>query len=159
MNSGSGIRGDTTHPLRRSPRLSSGIRQHSPSLKAGCVTPPVAGAAQVVTPRRNMCGTDCKFNLTLLAVSGTTCEHLKTPTVKCRHCNGTGQMPDQRKIGWDLRTARKFARIGLREMATEIGVSSGYLHDLEHGRRNWTPKLIANYNAAVNCACRAGARG
>ena len=76
----------------------------------------------------------------------------KAPTVKCAHCNGTGKVPDSRKIGWELRTARKRVRIGLREMAAEIGVSSGYLHDLEHGRRNWTDKVLTDYNAALNRA-------
>ncbi len=61
-------------------------------------------------------------------------------------------MPDARKIGEDLRLARKRARIGLREMAGEIGVSSGYLHDLEHGRRNWTLKVLTDYNAALDRA-------
>lgn len=76
----------------------------------------------------------------------------KTPTVKCVHCGGTGEVPDARKIGWGLRVARKRLGIGLREMAAEIGVSSGYLHDLEHGRRNWTPELLTDYNAALDRA-------
>jgi predicted transcriptional regulator len=92
-----------------------------------------------------------ELSLTLFAVSAYL-RTLKTPTVKCEHCNGTGKIPDSKKIGWQLREARKFARIGLREMAAEIGVSYGHLHDLEHGRRNWTPRLLTDYNAALDRA-------
>lgn len=83
---------------------------------------------------------------------GNTCEHLKTPTVKCEQCNGTGKILDSKKIGWERRAARKTARIGLRQMATLLGLSASYIYDLEHGRRNWSPKRLIDYNAALDRA-------
>lgn len=71
------------------------------------------------------------------------------PTIACAHCDGTGQVPDSRKIGIQLRSARKKHRVGLREIARRLELSSGYLHDLEHGRRNWTEEMIRNYQAAL----------
>lgn len=70
--------------------------------------------------------------------------------MKCAYCHGTGKAPGS--VGAKLRVARKRAHLGLREMAAEMGISSGYLHDLEHGRRNWTPKLLTDYNAALDRA-------
>lgn len=72
-------------------------------------------------------------------------------TVYCTHCNGTGQIRDERALGKTMQERRKEARKRLREVAVLMGISVGYLSDLEHGRKKWTDKLLSGYNQAIAC--------
>ncbi len=54
-----------------------------------------------------------------------------------------------RKIGEELRAARKSKGIEAKWVSTRMGISPGYLCDLEQGRRRWTGKLIAAYKRAI----------
>lgn len=50
----------------------------------------------------------------------------------------------------ELRQMRKQERLGLLDMAHEMGITVQHLHDLEHGRRQWTAELVTNYTEALN---------
>jgi transcriptional regulator with XRE-family HTH domain len=69
----------------------------------------------------------------------------------CPTCSGRGCVPDPRKVGPEMRSKRKAARISLRAMALFMGIEPGYLSDLELGRRNWpidrTEKFAAGLKA------------
>jgi len=70
--------------------------------------------------------------------------------MKCNKCSGTGNIPDQKKVGADLRLKRKRARVSLRTMAEWLDFSPSYISDLELGRRNWTDTLKLNYEIALS---------
>lgn len=53
--------------------------------------------------------------------------------VDCRHCNGQGQIG--RVSGTRMRALREQAGWTMRKLARVIGVSPGYLGDMETGRR------------------------
>lgn len=56
----------------------------------------------------------------------------------CPHCNGTGKVTDHAKLGARLQRKREKAGLTLREVGNAMGISIGYLSDLEHGRKPWT---------------------
>lgn len=70
-------------------------------------------------------------------------------TIYCPHCNGTGQLRDERALGETMKARRRAAKKVLRQVAESIGISIGYLSDLEHGRKKWSDKLLAQYNKAL----------
>ena len=45
---------------------------------------------------------------------------------------------DSGKAATMIRKARKTNRISLEALSDKMGISISYLHELEHGRRNWT---------------------
>lgn len=55
---------------------------------------------------------------------------------ECRHCKGTGQQPNWRKMGRLLRKRRVKAGVALRELARQTGMSPAHLSDMELGRRS-----------------------
>jgi len=63
--------------------------------------------------------------------------------VPCKHCDGTGKVPDQVKLGANMRVLR--GTESLRSFASRTGYSAPYLCDLENGKRRWTEKLIYIY--------------
>jgi hypothetical protein len=63
--------------------------------------------------------------------------------VPCKHCGGTGKVPDQVKLGFTMRVLR--GTESLRSFADRTGYSAAYLCDLENGKRRWTEKLICIY--------------
>jgi transcriptional regulator with XRE-family HTH domain len=69
--------------------------------------------------------------------------------MKCQHCNGTGEEPDNAKIGANLRLLRKRHLYSGRTVARLMGISAAYLSDLELGRRRWSSKLIESYQTTV----------
>ena len=67
----------------------------------------------------------------------------------CEHCKGTGKGINHKEIGQRLRKRRMRAILKLREVAGEMGISVGYLSDLEQGRKHWSQDLIdRNISAA-----------
>lgn len=64
--------------------------------------------------------------------------------VDCRHCDGHGQIG--RVSGARMRALREQSGWSLRKLAYVIGVSSGYLGDMETGRRPmsewWAERII-----------------
>lgn len=58
-----------------------------------------------------------------------------TNDLACPHCQGTGRIPDPVAVGAELRAARKRAGLTQRAMARILGISFGYLCDIEKGRR------------------------
>jgi transcriptional regulator with XRE-family HTH domain len=48
-----------------------------------------------------------------------------------------------------LRTRRKVARIGLREMARRLGFSAPYISDIELNRRNCSAEILKAYEALI----------
>lgn len=71
---------------------------------------------------------------------------------KCSRCNGNGKEPNDVKLGHFMRGRRKHSNIGLREMASRIGVSAGYLTNLEKGNRHWSPELISKFDKQLRMA-------
>lgn len=63
-------------------------------------------------------------------------------TVKCPTCGGTGEVPNQKSLGAELRKLREKAGLSGRQVARRMHISAPYLSDLELGRRHWTPKLV-----------------
>lgn len=59
----------------------------------------------------------------------------------CCRCHGSGDEPDNKFIGRNLRESRVHEGISLRAMALKIGVSSSFLSQLERGDRTWKPEL------------------
>lgn len=55
----------------------------------------------------------------------------------CSHCGGTGQEPDDKAIGEEVRRTRLKTGMSLREMAGRLEITPSYLCDLELGRRRW----------------------
>jgi len=72
---------------------------------------------------------------------------MKTPTIPCCHCKGTGREPDQVAIGAVFRKQR--GSLSLTEVAKRMNRSIGYISDLEHGRKNWNPGITAAYENAL----------
>jgi transcriptional regulator with XRE-family HTH domain len=67
----------------------------------------------------------------------------------CTCCHGTGLQLDHKAIGEELGELRKSKRKTLKEVAGVLGVTSSFLCDLEHGKRYWTPKRIAEFKLAL----------
>lgn len=61
----------------------------------------------------------------------------------CRH------EVDHAALGHDLRAEREGMGISQAEVARMMKISATMVCDLELGRRNWTPKMIDRYLAAV----------
>lgn len=57
-----------------------------------------------------------------------------------------------REIGARLHQERETSGAGLRVVARSMNISAGHLHDLELGRRHWTPRLIEGFLAALTAA-------
>ncbi len=58
-------------------------------------------------------------------------------------------VPDHAKQGKQCRAWRKERKLTLRQVADIMGLGKTYVHDLEHGRRNWTPELVEDYKKAT----------
>jgi len=56
---------------------------------------------------------------------------------------------DQDGTAAAARRARQRARLPLREVARRMELSSGYLCDLELGRRHWSEELVQRFQAAL----------
>ena len=67
----------------------------------------------------------------------------------CSHCDGDGVEWDHMDIGARMQQIRKDAGLRLRDVAGLMRLSVGYISDLEHGRKNWSERLINFYIAAV----------
>lgn len=63
----------------------------------------------------------------------------------CPRCNGRGKVP--RVHGADLRAAREKAGLAIRELARQSRFSASFLSDVELGRRNPSPAVVAVYEA------------
>lgn len=70
-------------------------------------------------------------------------------SLPCPKCEGAGTLPNPAKVGPELRLVRKQARISLRQLGAQMGLSATYIKDLEHGRKAWTASLIDRYQEAV----------
>ena len=58
--------------------------------------------------------------------------------MKCIRCGGTGNEPDWRPAGEQLRAAREKRGITLRALALRAKCSASFLSDLELGRKSHT---------------------
>lgn len=67
----------------------------------------------------------------------------------CRACGGTGHAIDEGLAGEVLRNARESAGLGLREIATKLGVSATHVSDVERGNRKPSGDFLERYLAAV----------
>ena len=67
--------------------------------------------------------------------------------LQCKRCGGSGQEPDNAKIGAQMAALR--GRRHQKAVAAAMGKSPSYISDLEAGRRDWNAELIAAYRAAV----------
>jgi len=67
----------------------------------------------------------------------------------CHYCNGTGREADPVAIGKMLRRERQKTKIRPVDLARKLGITRGYLCDLEMGRKAWSEEKIARYRQAL----------
>ena len=81
-------------------------------------------------------------------MKGSTAAHKRIVVPKFTHgsCPTCGT-PRSIINGQWLRTEREIAGLSLREMARRLEFSAPYLSDIEHNRRNCTPKIREAYEA------------
>lgn len=72
----------------------------------------------------------------------------------CSHCNGSGSVYDDVQFGNLMRSNRYLANVSLRQLAFHIGLSHGYISDLERGRRKWNDDLITRYTNVVHALAK-----
>jgi transcriptional regulator with XRE-family HTH domain len=70
-------------------------------------------------------------------------------TTICPKCCGTGFLPDQEKIGAELRALRIERKKSLRSVAKRMGFTAPYVSDLELGKRRWSADLINQFKKAI----------
>ncbi len=56
---------------------------------------------------------------------------------------------DHSATGEQARQARENAGLSLRELASRLGLSVGYIADMENGRRNWNQTKVELWNHAI----------
>lgn len=56
------------------------------------------------------------------------------------------------ETGRKMRLFRESKERSLRSVAEEMGISAAFLSDLERGRRNWSDKLVSQFNLALKSA-------
>ena len=76
-------------------------------------------------------------------------EEVQVPTVPCERCGGTGQRPDDPKVGNLMRQRREKTGISMREVSRRLKFSAAYVCDLELGRRAWSQPLVTRYLEAI----------
>lgn len=64
----------------------------------------------------------------------------------------TKQVPDNEATGALAKSHRLFAGKTQTATAAAMGVSKGFLCDLEHGRKGWTKDNVMAFKKAVRCA-------
>lgn len=69
-------------------------------------------------------------------------------TGPCPHCDGAGTR--QFVSGTAMEDHRKALGRSLRYTAGQIGVTAPYLHDVEHGRRRATDRVVNGYAALTS---------
>jgi len=74
---------------------------------------------------------------------------MRLKTLPCPYCRGTGQIPDDRAVGAEMRRLRERSGKSLRAVAGRLGVSAAYLSDLEQGRRRWSEARIKDFQREV----------
>lgn len=70
----------------------------------------------------------------------------KSPTVACPHCAGKGRVPAPTTLGERIRHTRVEQNIGLTQLAIAVGISKGYMSQIE--RKNNTPTVYVAYGIA-----------
>lgn len=63
--------------------------------------------------------------------------------MKCKRCNGTGQVPDPLELGQTLKKMRIEAGVSQARLAEVMKVSPAHLCDLENGKRGWRGDVTA----------------
>jgi transcriptional regulator with XRE-family HTH domain len=66
----------------------------------------------------------------------------------CPYCLGTGEEPDQKELGAQMRKLRTDAGLDQADVAIRAGMSGSYLSDLERGARRWNADLIERVRKA-----------
>jgi predicted transcriptional regulator len=72
--------------------------------------------------------------------------------ISCPRCGGLGVVENPKARGAKMKRVREDARVKLREVADLMGLSVGYISDLEHGRKAWSVRRVNFYLAAVETA-------
>lgn len=73
-------------------------------------------------------------------------------TLVCPRCLGSGILPDPRVLGAEMREYRKRLNKSGTSVAAEMGITKGYLSDLELGKREWSTKLVKRFKEACHAA-------
>ncbi len=68
---------------------------------------------------------------------------MKFTTEPCPRCGAAERIVNP---AW-LRYQRKAADVTMRQFAGDVGFSAAFICDVEHGRRNCSPKLLDAYEA------------
>lgn len=59
------------------------------------------------------------------------------------------KITEDRKTGAQFRTLRKRKQLKASWVADRMGITKGYLSDLENGNRHWNPVLEATFRKAI----------
>jgi predicted transcriptional regulator len=63
----------------------------------------------------------------------------------CPRCHGAGYLHDYEDLGSRMRGLREKAGLPRNAVSTRMGVSEGYLSDMERGDRPWSPDLMTKF--------------
>lgn len=74
---------------------------------------------------------------------------MKPKLLPCSKCGAPGKEVDPVWFGREKREKREFIGLSLRRVAVRMGISMGYLCDLELGRRHWTEDMVRRFEAAL----------
>jgi transcriptional regulator with XRE-family HTH domain len=70
----------------------------------------------------------------------------------CHCCNGSGNRPDEKLIGRNMRRLRETFDISQKQMAKALRISAPFLAQLEKGQRHWTARMLKDYQEACKSA-------
>lgn len=71
----------------------------------------------------------------------------------CTRCGGTGQEPNLKALGRQLRALRRESGLTMRQMAVHIGLSHSFVCQMERGLRAWRKGNAERlYRAAIQRA-------
>ncbi len=73
----------------------------------------------------------------------------KNLTKPCPECHGSGRVPDAAKVGAKYKARRTAKRLTLARVARAMGISVGFLCDMEHGRKPMNAARRAQYDAIL----------
>lgn len=68
----------------------------------------------------------------------------------CSCCKGTGKVLNSDYAATRMSAYRTKREVSLRAVARKMGLSPGYLSDLENGNRGWTQERVDAFKAAVD---------
>lgn len=76
--------------------------------------------------------------------------NLTDEKLPCPCCHGSGTVLNKDYVAPRMKAYRQNKNVSLRATAVQMGVSQGYLSDLENAGRGWTEERVKQFKAAVD---------